>query len=97
MKILWVLLALTAAIALVAPDPALARGKHKHRAHVISRCNPEPARPWISLFSVRSEPLPNGCAPAVYQYGTFVGQDPDPNIRAQLRRDPGTGYSQVGK
>lgn len=96
MKIGWMLIAPTAAIALTALDPALARGKQKHRAaHAVSRCNPQPERPWISLFSVRSEPRPNGCAPAVYQYGKFIGQDPDPHIRQQLLRDPTTGYSAV--
>jgi hypothetical protein len=34
---------------------------------------------------------PNGCAPPVYQYGRYVGQDPDPFIRLQLLRDPRTG------
>jgi hypothetical protein len=32
------------------------------------------------------------CAPPVYQYGRYIGQDPDPFIRFQLNRDPGTGY-----
>jgi hypothetical protein len=45
MKIVWVLLALTAAVALTALDPALARGKQKHRVNAISRCNPVPERP----------------------------------------------------
>jgi len=39
------------------------------------------------IFSTGSEPQANGCAPAVYSGGRFVGQDPDPNIRLQLRRD----------
>jgi hypothetical protein len=47
------------------------------------------------LFGVRPEPHPNGCAPAVYQYGKYVGQDPDAGIRQQLLRDPATGYSAV--
>ena len=64
MKVVGVLLALTAAIALTALDPALARGKQKHRVHAISRCSPVAERPWISLFSVRPAPRPNGCAPA---------------------------------
>ena len=38
-------------------------------------------------------PQPNGCAPPVYAYGKYIGQDPDPNIRFQLLRDPATGYS----
>jgi len=38
-------------------------------------------------------PRPNGCAPPAYAYGRYVGQDPDPFIRQQLRRDPATGYA----
>jgi hypothetical protein len=43
------------------------------------------------LFGGGPPPGPNGCAPAVYQYGRYVGQDPDPFIRLQLMRDPKTG------
>jgi len=44
------------------------------------------------IFS-NPRPRPNGCAPAVYAYGEYIGQDPDPNIRLQLLRDPETGYA----
>ncbi len=27
--------------------------------------------------------------PAIYSYGVYAGWDPDPNIRAELRKDPG--------
>ncbi len=92
MKSAWIVLAVLASVALVATDPALARAKRK--PVVVSRCQPEPASPpWRALFEFRPEPRPNGCAPPVYQNGKFVGQDPDPFIRLQLRRDPGTGYS----
>jgi hypothetical protein len=40
------------------------------------------------LFSTGPEPQANGCAPPVYSGGRFIGQDPDPNVRLQLRRDP---------
>ena len=40
-------------------------------------------------------PQANGCALAVHVNGKFIGQDPDPNIRHQLLREPGTGYSAV--
>ena len=89
MKTAWIVIAAIAALAVA--DPALARPRHKSKA-AISRCQPEPARAWFSLYS-RPEPQANGCAPAVYQYGKFIGQDPDPNIRQQLLRDPGTGYT----
>lgn len=79
-----------AVIGVVAAGPVLARAKHKP----VHRCVDRPAE-----FSLRSllpgspEPRPNGCAPPVYAYGKYVGQDPDPNIRFQLMRDPTTGYS----
>jgi len=89
MKFRWIVFTV-AAVAMIAADPALARVKHK----AISRCaNPPVERSSISLFSIRPEPQPNGCAPPVYAYGKYVGQDPDPNIRQQLLRDPATGYS----
>ncbi len=40
-----------------------------------------------------AEPLPNGCSPPVHIYGRYIGQDPDPNIRFQLMRQPETGYT----
>jgi hypothetical protein len=40
------------------------------------------------LFGPGPPQQPNGCAPAVYNGGEFIGQDPDPNIRYQLNRDP---------
>ena len=39
------------------------------------------------LFSTGPTPQANGCAPAVYSGGRFIGQDPDPNIRLQMLRD----------
>ena len=40
------------------------------------------------IFSTGPTPQANGCAPPVYSGGRFIGQDPDPNIRLQMRRDP---------
>ncbi len=92
MKFGRVVIAVAALGALVAADPALARSKHKARA----RCIDPPVQfPWGGFLASRPEPRPNGCAPPVYQYGKFIGQDPDRNIRHQLYRDPGTGYSAV--
>jgi hypothetical protein len=74
------------AIALVA-SPAFAQKSRQQRAP--AGC--VDARTNFSivgmLFSTGPEPQANGCAPAVYSGGRFVGQDPDPNIRLQLRRD----------
>ena len=91
MKIGWIVAVVAALVTVSAANPAVARAKHKAKT-AVSRCQPAPERAWFSLWS-RPEPRPNGCAPPVYQYGKFIGQDPDPNIRQQLRRDPATGYS----
>jgi hypothetical protein len=74
----------------IAADPALARVKSKARAH----CVDQPySFSWSFLLPGHPGPQPNGCAPPVYAYGKYIGQDPDPNIRFQLLRDPATGYS----
>ena len=80
--------ALAAGFAVIAADPAWARVKHKAQRHCVDR----PYEfSWARLLA-SPEPKPNGCAPAVYAYGKYIGQDPDPNIRFQLMRDPATGY-----
>lgn len=73
----------------LAADPALARSRHhKARAH----CVDTPARfSWQRLWESPA-PRPNGCSPPVFVNGEFIGQDPDPNIRFGLMRDPNTGY-----
>ena len=82
--------ALIAAMAVAAAGPALARDKQKP----VPGCVDRPYQfSWRFLLPGQAEPQPNGCSPPVYAYGKFVGQDPDRNIRFQLQRDPGTGYS----
>jgi hypothetical protein len=76
-------------LGVVAADPAFARVKQKPA----SRCVDRPANFSWSFFAIHPEPQPNGCAPPVYAYGKYIGQDPDRNIRFQLLRDPATGYS----
>lgn len=88
MTLRWQLV-LVAGVALVAADPALARPKHK-----AARCVDRPATVSFDRLIFGGPPPPNGCAPPVYQYGRYVGQDPDANIRGQLKRDPQTGYTQ---
>ena len=75
-------------LAVVAAAPALARAKHKAQRHCVDRPR---EFSWGGIFT-NPAPQPNGCAPPVYAYGKYVGQDPDPNIRFQLQRDPDTGY-----
>jgi hypothetical protein len=93
MKFKWIAMAgaaLVAGLALVAVDPALAAPKKKKIAR---QCIDQPQTfTWGGIFT-NPRPVPNGCSPPVYAYGKYVGQDPDPNIRAQLLRDPQTGYS----
>jgi hypothetical protein len=88
MRTVFLVLAI-AALAIVVADPARA----KHRKHA-ERCVDRPYEfSWRSLLPNRPGPQPNGCSPPVYQHGQYVGQDPDPNIRLQLLRDPQSGYS----
>jgi hypothetical protein len=93
MKFSWIVVAVAAVIAAIgvtAADPAQARAKHKAVRHCVDR----PYQfSWSFLLPGSAAPQPNGCAPPVYQYGRFIGQDPDRNIRHQLRRDPATGYA----
>lgn len=81
---------LLAVLGVVAAEPALARTKSKARPQCVDR--PQEFS-WGFLLPGQREPQPNGCAPPVYNYGRYIGQDPDPNIRLQLMRDPATGYS----
>jgi len=85
-----------AALGVIAADPALARTKHRHAAkyqHAKARCVDQAATfSWDFIWTLRPDPQPNGCAPPVYDAGRYLGQDPDPNIRYQLRRDPEEYY-----
>ena len=89
MKLSWIIVAVTV-LGIVVADPALARVKAKPHARCVDRPD---SFSWNFLLPGHPEPQPNGCAPPVYAYGKYVGQDPDPNIRFQLLRDPATGYS----
>jgi hypothetical protein len=67
-------------------SPALAqKPRHRAPAHCVDAAKPFSLVDMI--FSTGPAPQANGCAPAVYEGGRFVGQDPDPNVRLQLRRD----------
>jgi hypothetical protein len=91
----WIAIAAIGLVAgLIAADPASARAKHpKQLKHKVARACVEQPQVFTfgGIFSNRA-PQPNGCAPAVYARGRYVGQDPDPFIRSQLLRDPDTGY-----
>ena len=90
------LVGLVAGLAVTAADPAAARVRHhpakRHVAH-LTRCQDRVERSsWSFLAWDAPAPQWNGCAPPVYYNGDFVGQDPDLNVRATLRRDPDEGY-----
>jgi hypothetical protein len=92
MKIGWLVIAL--AIVIVTSDASYARTKHAKRVYrAPAQCVDRPVTfSWgNALFGGGPPAGPNGCAPPVYQYGRYVGQDPDPFIRLQLMRDPKTG------
>jgi hypothetical protein len=92
------LIALAGLVAgLAIAGPAAARAKHHHHArrHVahVTRCSAGLQQfSWSFLWSTGPAPQWNGCAPPVYDNGEFIGQDPDANVRATLRRDPDEGY-----
>jgi hypothetical protein len=56
-------------------------------------CVDPPTHFSLQKLLLGEKPQPNGCAPPVYQGAEYIGQDPDPNIRFQLLRDPDTGYT----
>lgn len=90
---------IAAVILVLVVSPVLAQAP-RHRAHPQAGCvNNWPQRSVLEiLFSSAPEPQANGCAPAVYEGGRFIGQDPDPNVRLQLRRDPeNEGYHLGGR
>jgi hypothetical protein len=88
MTLRWLVVGL-AALAVVVADPALARNRKKAQPHCDARAM---QFSWSGIW-FNSRPQPNGCAPAVYQYGYYIGQDPDPRVRQQMRQDPATGYA----
>jgi hypothetical protein len=92
MKSIWIAIAavaLTAGVAVVAADSAQAKPKKK----IVRVCADPPRTFTFGGLLFNPAPQPNGCSPAVYARGRYVGQDPDPFIRSQLLRDPDTGYS----
>jgi hypothetical protein len=89
MRALFVAGVVLAGLALAASDPALARTRHKARPV----CADPPVQFSLERLLFNGKPRPNGCAPPVFAYGEYVGQDPDPYIRLELRRDPATGYT----
>lgn len=80
LRLLTILL-MAAAVA----SPAAARVRHP-----AARCVDRP-QTFSWDFLTNSAPQANGCSTAVYGYGSYLGQDPDPNVRLQLLRDPAEG------
>lgn len=96
MTMRWLVLGLSglALAGLVAADPAdAAPRKKKYKAQRIVCADTPAPLSWRRVW-FNGKPQPNGCAPAVIDRGEYIGQDPDLNIRAALRRAPNTGYTQ---
>ena len=95
MKTRWIALAaiLAAGFAVAATGPASAKTKRHHEAKVARCVDGLKTFSWDFIWTLRPDPQPNGCAPPVYDAGRYLGQDPDPHIRYQLRRDPEEYYS----
>jgi hypothetical protein len=94
MKMRWLVIGFSglAVAGLVAAEPADAAARKRHKAqHIVCADSPAPFS-WRGVW-FNGKPRPNGCTPAVFDHGEYIGQDPDPNIRAQLQRDPNTGYT----
>lgn len=95
-RLLMLLSALAAMLAVAMADPAAARTKYdgkRHPARVVQCRDDGRTTPWTHSWWNRTAPRWNGCSPPVYSGGMFIGQDPDPNIRHGLQRDPDTGYT----
>ena len=95
MKTKWIVLAamLTASLAAAASGAASAKAKRHHAAKAAHCVDGSATFSWDFIWTLRPDPQPNGCAPPVYDAGRYLGQDPDPNIRHQLRRDPEEYYT----
>jgi hypothetical protein len=88
MKLRAVVLLLAAVAIAGAPVSALAKRHGKSKPGRVA-CEDRPYQfSWDFLWSTGNPPAPNGCAPAVYNGNRFIGQDPDPNVRLELRRNP---------
>jgi hypothetical protein len=79
MKFKWIVVAV-AALGIIAADPALARAKHQAYRH----CAPQPRDTSWSGWLFNPAPQPNGCAPPVYAYGRYIGQNSDPTSGSSL-------------
>ena len=90
-RLMIAFLALGVVVTALSAEPASARSKrYKTPPQCVDRGG---YGPTFEGFFFNAKPQPNGCAPPVYQYGQYVGQDPDPFIRLMLKRDPDTGYT----
>ena len=82
-----------AGLALAVSGPISAKAKRHHAAKA-TRCEDRYVTfSWDFIWALRPDPQPNGCAPPVHDAGRYLGQDLDPNIRHQLRRDPEEYYT----
>ena len=69
-------------------SPALAQTTRQHSFATNHRAAAVQQEPWLA-----GQPMQNAYAPGVViEGGKIVGQDPDPNVRLELRRDSISEY-----
>jgi hypothetical protein len=75
------LLVVTAALAAAIASPALAQSAHRAPVQQYQSQYDQP----FGRFEGRPQSAPSGND--VYEAGQYLGRDPDPNVRLELRRD----------
>jgi hypothetical protein len=80
-------LVVTAALAAVIASPALAQSTHRAPVQQYQSQYDQP----YGRFEGRPNAAPSGND--VYEAGQYLGTDPDPNVRLELRRDFDKGGS----
>jgi hypothetical protein len=92
MRIVWLVL-----LALLVGVGASSAAQRRPAPPPSPRCDDPPVTFSFGKLLFGARPEWNGCSPPVYEYGYFIGQDPDPFIRQQLRRDPSSGAYELSK
>jgi len=88
MKILLTTVALAAVLATPALSQTTQKQSRTYDPYAYAREN---ANPNDSQSRARVRPSPNSSNDVYDVRGNYVGSDPDPQVRDQLRRDPGQG------
>jgi hypothetical protein len=84
-------------LALLVTHDAASAAQRRLAPAPVRHCDDRPVTFSFGKLLFGGRPEWNGCTPPVYEYGYFIGQDPDPFIRQQLRREPWTGAYELMK